>query len=177
MSKCLKVVLLVVCISVLSLSFVYGKDMAKKTGVGFYQLSPVPRALSVRHWLCNKIALNFVLGLDFFEVAGENCHDVVMGMKILTVVKAEQQLNAFIGGGFDLEFAGNGDSTTAYRMKFLTGVEYFFRGLPNLGFGAEIGFQIGEDIGFRIGEDNGFQIGKDSYFGTTYGDVGIHYYY
>ena len=126
MSKCLKVVLLVVCISVLSLSFVYGKGMAKKTGVGFYQLSPVPGAVSVRHWVSDKTALNFVLGLNFFEVADENYHDVVMGMKILSVVKAEKQLNAFIGGGLDLEFAGNGDSTTAYRMKFLAGVEYSF---------------------------------------------------
>lgn len=165
MSKCFKAVMLVVCISILSVSFVYGKSMAKKTGIGFYQLTPIPRALSLRHWLSDKTALNFVCGLDFYEVAGEDAHDIVMGIKVLSVIKGEKQLNAFVGGGLDLEFAGNGDSTTGYRMKFLTGVEYFFHGLPNLGFGAEIGIQLGEDIN------------ENSFFGTTYGDVGVHYYY
>ena len=165
MSKCFKVVLLVICISILSLSFAYGKNMAKKTGIGFYQLSPIPGALSLRHLLSNKTALNFVCGLNFYERGGQDMHDVIMGIKLLSVVKSEKQLNAFIGGGLDLEFAGNGDSTTGYRMKFLTGIEYFFRGLPNLGFGAEIGLQLGEDIY------------ENSFFGTTYGEVGVHYYY
>lgn len=152
------------------------KDLSKKIGVGFNsQLSGHGLdSLSVRWWMSKKTAVEGLLG---FTLGDDVIFD--MGGKLLTVLKEEENLSIY---GFAM--AGvesyNADEylvgtvtpvwvdpdDTAITIGAGVGAEFFMSGLPNLGFGAEIGF------GFNNANDK-------SQFGTSAGwlsSVGIRYY-
>lgn len=141
------------------------KDLSKKTGVGFNsQLSGHGiDSLSIRRWISKKTAVEGLLG---FTLGDDVIFDA--GGKILTVLKEEENLNIYGFGmaGMESYNPDVGDSDTAVTAGAGLGAEFFMSGLPNLGFGAEIGF------GFNNADDK-------SQFGTSAGwlsSVGIRYY-
>ena len=155
----------VLCIVGLAASFSFGRDMSKKTGIGFNsQLSGLGvDSLSVRYWFSKKMAVEGLLG---FSLGDDTIFNI--GGKFLTVLKEEKNLNLYGFGiigieSYDPDF---GKSDTALTLGGGFGAEFFFSDFPNLGFGAEVG------LGFNNANDK-------SRFGTAAGwlsAVGIRYY-
>ena len=92
-----------------------------------------------------------------------------IGGKLLYVIRSEQNMNVYAGGGLGIANIDwdQGDSDTAFSLSGILGVEYFFSGLPNLGFSTELG------IMFRDYDDND-SVGSDA---DTLLTAGIHYYF
>ena len=155
----------VLCIVSLASSFSFGRDMSKKTGVGFNsQLSGLGvDSLSVRYWFSKKMAVEGLLG---FSLGDDTIFNV--GGKFLTVLKEEQNLNIYSFGvaGIESYDPDLGKSDTALTLGGGFGVEFFFSDFPNLGFATEVGLNFTD-------------INDTSQFGTTAGwlsAVGIRYY-
>jgi len=161
----MKKLVAVVCFVGLVSGIVFGRDLSKKTGVGFNsQLSGLGvDSLSVRHWFSKKIAAEGLLG---FSMGDDTIFNV--GGKFLTVLKEEKNLNLYGFGivGIESYDPDLGEGDTALTLGGGFGAEFFFSDFPNLGFGAEVG------LGFNNANDI-------SRFGTAAGwlsAVGIRYY-
>ncbi|PIU83090.1 MAG: hypothetical protein COS68_05980 [Elusimicrobia bacterium CG06_land_8_20_14_3_00_38_11] len=151
----------VLCIVGLASSFSFGRDVSKKTGVGFNsQLSGFGvDSLSVRWWFSKKMAAEGLLG---FSLGDDTIFNV--GGKFLTVIKEEKNLNIYGFGIIGIESHQSDDTSFSVGGGF--GTEFFFSDFPNLGFGAEIG------LGFSNANNK-------NQFGTSAGwlsAVGIRYY-
>ena len=59
-----------------------------------------------------------------------------IGGKGLYVIKSEQNMHVYAGCGLGIANTDNDqkDSDTSFSLSGVLGVEYFFSGLPNLGF-------------------------------------------
>ena len=139
---------------------------AGRIGVGFNsQLSNFGlTSLSLRYWLDRKIAIEGILGFSVGDIKG-----IDLGGKFLGVLKSEQNLNVYGFGllgieSFDNTGTGGATNETKATVGGGLGTEFFFNGLPNLGFGAEIGLVY-----------NGFSKSLTT-FGNLITSVGIHYY-
>ncbi|MBW1865340.1 MAG: hypothetical protein JRI64_06870, partial [Deltaproteobacteria bacterium] len=73
-----------------------------------------------------------------------------------------------IGGlGFSRADPDKGNTKTGTWINVGIGIEYFFSGLPNLGFSTEVGFTF-----MDYDNDDSFGTTADSFVGA-----GIHYYF
>ena len=145
----------------------YAKDLKGELGLGFNtQLSPDGMdSISGKYWLNNELGFQGILGFNFSDEVNE--YD--LGGKVLFKVKDEENMYVAAIGGLGLAHVDpdKGDSDTGWWALGGVGLEYFFHGLPNLGFSTEIGLQLTD---YR---DN-------TTFGTsadTFVSAGIHYYF
>lgn len=139
----MKRLLLAVCFVV----FVSGVSFAKsnaKTGIGFSsQISDNGiSSLALRYWGPGKTGFEGLLGFSF-----DNDNKFInIGAKILGIIKKEQNLSYYAFGllgieNYSIKTLGLDESDTTFIGGAGWGVEFFLQGLPNLGFGAELGLQ------------------------------------
>ncbi|MEJ2095857.1 MAG: hypothetical protein P8Y38_01670 [Deltaproteobacteria bacterium] len=166
--KVAKIIAIVAC-CVLAFTTVNGfaKDLKGSLGIGFNsQLSPQGvDSISAKYWFNNELCLQGLVGFRYTDDVDET--DI--GAKINFKIKDEENLHvdAIVGIGFAHVNPDEGDSDTATWMSGGVGIEYFFSGLPNLGFSTEVGLTV-------LDYDN------DTAFGTsadTFVGAGIHYYF
>lgn len=160
--------LAIVCFVGLVSGIIFGRDLSKKTGVGFNsQLSGLNvDSLSVRHWFSKKTAAEGLLGFSMGDNTIFN-----LGGKFLTVIKEEKNLNLYGFGiigveSYEIETGNVKTDDSSLTVGGGFGSEFFFSDFPNLGFSAEIGINFNDN-------------GDKSQFGTSAGwlsAVGIRYY-
>jgi hypothetical protein len=136
-------------------------------GIGFNsQLSPRgTNSISVKYWAGSRLCLQGMLG---FQLA-DDVDEFNVGGKGLYVIKTEQNMHVYAGGGLGIAHIDpdQGDSDTAFSISGVLGVEYFFSGLPNLGFSTELGLMFRD-------YDNSDSVGTGADIFST---AGIHYYF
>jgi len=130
-------------------------DLKGRLGVGYSALSPLS-GWSIRYWLSENLAVNGIFGFHFETDSSE----FLLGGRVIYKVKDETNLNLYLGGEIGADLRENADDN--FSIGPFAGVEFFLSGLPNLGFGAEIGayYQSAEDA-----------------FATAFGRLVAHYYF
>ncbi len=158
---------------------VQAKDLRNRLGAGMDtqmglmgsgSKSPVlPANLSVKYTLpasdkTINIQFELLLGIDLPE---NDSASVVGGGRFLYTVVAEDNCNVFLGVGTAyLRSPDLPNASGLFRIQPLSGVEFFFYGLENLGFTTSVGINV--DLGNPLGV---------SVVGATFGAVGVHYYF
>jgi len=146
---------------------VLAKDLKGNLGIGFNsQFSPQDvDSISGKYWINNELAVQGLLGFNYSDASDE----MDLGAKVYFKIKDEENLHVdAIGGlGFARVDPDEGDTETATWLSVGVGIEYFFNGLPNLGFSTEVGLTI-----LDYDDDTSFGTAADSFIGA-----GIHYYF
>lgn len=152
------------------------KDLSGRWGVGFTKaLSPESTfgegltSLSVRYWLDKQLGLEGVLGYKLVNRDdGPDERYSSLGGRFLIKMVEEENLQAYGGAGLAFLYAKEGeDSGSGVGVEAFVGAEYFFQGLPNLGFSSELGLQLSD-----TGDTTVFGTGGGSFI-----DFGIRYYF
>ena len=165
--KVFKLVSIVGMVLLLISGTVYAKDLKGKVGLGFNsQLSPTGMdSISGKYWLNNELGFQGIFGFTF----SDDVNEYDLGGKALFKIKDEENMYVAAIGGLGLAHVDpdKTDSDTGWWASVGVGLEYFFSGLPNLGFSTEVGFQISD-------------YNDNTAFGTmadTFVSAGIHYYF
>jgi hypothetical protein len=148
------------------------KDLRGKFGLGFNNNFTSLTSISIKGGLpMPKPTQNLqVQGLVGFGLARAEPARMFVGGRVLIPILAEDNLNLYagVGGGYlRLRPEGQTEILDAFRGQAVLGVEFFFFGLDELGFSAEVG------INFDVAEEF-------LSFSTTSGtaaNVGVHYYF
>ena len=143
------------------------KDLKGNLGIGFNsQFSPQDvDSLSAKYWINNELAVQGLLGFNYSDTSDE----LDIGGKVYFKIKDEENLHvdAIAGLGFARVDPDKGSTETAKWLSVSIGIEYFFNGLPNLGFSTEVGLTMTD-----YDDDTSFGTTGDSFVGA-----GIHYYF
>ena len=162
--KCFTILMFVLLMSV---SSACSKNLEGRVALGFNsQLSPTGlNSLSIKFWPNSDLCLQGNLGFMFSDILDE----IDIGGKLLFKIKNETNLNVYAGGGLGIAVVDPdiGDSETAFSIKGILGVEYFFNGLPNLAFSSELGLGI-----YDYADNTDFGLNADTFL-----TAGIHYYF
>jgi hypothetical protein len=146
---------------------VFAKDLKGDLGVGFNsQLSPQGvDSISAKYWINNELCVQGIFGFSNTDDTDE----MDVGGKVHFKIKDEENLHvdAVAGVGFAYVNPDQGSSDTTTWLSGGMGIEYFFSGLPNLGFSTEIGLTITDD-------DDNTSVGTTA---DTFVGAGIHYYF
>ncbi len=145
----------------------FAKDLKGTLGVGFNSQfgSQDLDSLSGKYWINNELAVQGLLGFNYSDDT-----DVLnMGGRVYFKIKDEENLHvdAIAGLGFTRLDPDQGSTDTATWVNAGIGIEYFFSGLPNLGFSTEVGLTLTD-----YDDDTSFGTTADSFVGA-----GIHYYF
>ncbi len=158
---------IVTLLLMLATNHVYAKDLTGNLGVGFNtQLSSRGTdSISVKYWFNNEIGIQTIFGF----LSSDDYDEYNLGSKVYFKVKDEKNLHVdlFGGLGFTHVDPNDEDSDTDILLDGGLAIEYFFNGLPNLGFSTNLG------VAFSDYDDN-------NSFGTTADtaiSAGIHYYF
>lgn len=126
-------------------------------------------SLSVRYWVDRQLGIEGFFGL----LARENNKGVDQryynfGTRFLIKIVEEENLHVYGGGGIAILYEkSDEDGHGGVGAQGFAGVEYFFQGLPHLGFSSEIGLSLQD-------------VGDNTTFGTTgesFMNMGIRYYF
>lgn len=165
--KTTRLIIGLACALILVSSAVYAKDLKGDLGVGFNsQFSPQGvDSLSAKYWINNELCLQGIVGFSYSDETDE----ADLGAKVHFKIKDEENLHvdAIAGLGFAHVDPDYGDSETGTWISAGVGIEYFFNGLPNLGFSTEVGFSI-------MDFDDNTTVGTSA---DTFVGAGIHYYF
>jgi hypothetical protein len=161
----------IVCAFILILGIltapVLAKDLKGNLGIGYNaQFSPQDvTSVSGKYWINNELAVQGLVGFNF----SDSSDDFDLGGKIYFKIKDEENLHVdAIGGlGFSRADPDKGNTKTGTWINVGIGIEYFFSGLPNLGFSTEVGFTF-----MDYDTNDSFGTTADSFVGA-----GIHYYF
>lgn len=154
------------------------KDMTGLWGVGYTKaLSPQGSglsAVSVRYWLDKQLGLEGLFGYQLINRdGGADERSMSLGGRFLIKMVEEENLHAYGGAGIAALYhrveLDNGDHQGGggVGVEAFVGAEYFFQGLPNLGFSSE--------VGLRLADTNDTTV-----FGTegdSFANFGIRYYF
>jgi len=147
----------------------FAKDLKGTLGVGFNsQFGSEDEdldSISGKYWINNELAVQGLLGFKY----SEEYDKLNMGGRVYFKIKDEENLHVDViaGLGFTRFDPDQGNTDTATWINAGIGIEYFFSGLPNLGFSTEVGLTF-------MDHDDGTTFGTtaDSFVGA-----GIHYYF
>jgi len=146
---------------------VLAKDLKGNMGIGFNsQFSPEDvDSLSGKYWINNELAVQGLFGFNF----SDSSDDLDIGGKVYFKIKDEENLHVDViaGVGFNRVDPDKGNIKTGTWINMGVGLEYFFSGLPNLGFSTEVGLTFTD-----YDNDDSFGTTADSFIGA-----GIHYYF
>lgn len=128
--------------------------------------APQITSLALRYWADSKIGFEGILGFGF----GDDTKIFDLGGKFLYTIKKEANMRVYGVGLLGIEnasikIAGSDHSETAFTIAGGLGTEFFLNGLPNLGFGIEMG------VGYNSSSKT---------FGTEaswLNNVGVRYYF
>ena len=145
----------------------FAKDLKGNLGIGFNSQFNTQGgdSLSGKYWINNELAVQALLGFYYSDTSDE----LDLGGKVYFKINDEENLHvdAIAGLGLSRVDPDNGSTETATWFNVGIGIEYFFSGLPNLGFSTEVGLSLIDDD-----DDTSFGTTADSFVGA-----GIHYYF
>jgi len=161
----------IVCVFILIFGLLTGSGLAKdlkgNLGVGFNsQFSPHDvDAISGKYWFNNELAVQGILGFNYSDTVDE----LDLGGKVYFKIQDEENLHVDVIAGLGLTRVDpdKGSTETGTWVNAGIGIEYFFNGLPNLGFSTEVGLTLRD-----YDDDTSFGTTADSFVGA-----GIHYYF
>jgi len=120
-------------------------------------------SLSARLQLTQLTGVGFLAGFD----TSDTSNLAVFGAKVLRNAHLEENLNFYVGvGGYVISDKLTGTVATGWELDGLLGVEFFFSGLPNLGFMIETG------VALRTIRAVSFKT-----LATGLANIGFHYYF
>ncbi len=130
------------------------------------------QSLSCKYWFTREIGVETLVGFlysDFEEVSGWG---LSLTGKFLYNLIYEKQLNVYTGGGLSImpihtDDGHDEETNTGFGLMAFVGTEFFFDGLPNLGFDMEVGLQYLDFDEYR-------QFGS---YGGGFTTVGVRYYF
>ena len=148
------------------------KDVRKKIGLGFNNNFTSLTSISVKAGLpLPKPTQSLqVQGFVGFGLARAEPARLVAGGRLLIPFVAEDNLNVYagIGAGYlRLIPEGATEAIDAFRGQAVVGIEFFFFGLENVGFSAEVG------LNFDVADEF---LSFETTSGTA-ASVGVHYYF
>ncbi|MEW6489035.1 MAG: hypothetical protein AB1578_14105 [Thermodesulfobacteriota bacterium] len=149
------------------------KDLGGMWGVGFSKgFAPEGSGLSsvaVRYWVDRQLAVEVLGGFRLVDVDnGPDERFYNLGGRFLIKIVEEDNLHVYGGGGLAwLRQRSRGDSDNGVAVEAFAGVEYFFQGLPHLGFTSEVGLGL-SDVGDRT------SFGTN---GESFVNLGLRYYF
>jgi hypothetical protein len=160
--------LLAACAGILFALPASAKDMSGSWGIGFTRGFDVT-GISVRHWMDKQLGFEGILGYRLLNRDnGPDARAFELGGRFLINLVQEQNMHVYGGAGLSLlhrRFDDNSDNGVGAEV--FTGAEFFFQGLPNLGFSAELGIDLTDT--------------KDTTtfgtFGGSFVSAGIRYYF
>lgn len=151
-------------------STLVAKDLTARLGVGYNAqllgLTAAP-AISAKYAISMDYAFSGYLG---FNAGGDNDNSTFsMGAKVFRNAYQEENANFYIGGGVGLSSVETGQDKTdsGFDLMGFLGSEFFFKGLPNIGFTFETGVTLtsrGSGVSFQT-------------MGGSFMTTGIHYYF
>lgn len=145
----------------------YAKDLRGRLGIGFNsQLTERGvNSISTKYWLSSNLGFQGTFGF----VSSDDYDELDLGGKVLFKIQDEKNLHVdtFGGLGFVSYDPEVGDSDSGLAISGGLAIEYFFSGLPNLGFSSEIGMQFSD-----INDNSSFRTTADTFI-----TAGIHYYF
>lgn len=149
------------------------KDLSGMWGVGFSKsFAPEGSGLSslaVRYWVDRQLAVEVLGGFRVVDRDdGPDERFYSLGGRFLIKIVEEDNLHVYGGGGLAwLRERRHGDSDNGVGVEAFAGVEYFFQGLPHLGFTGEVGLGL-SDVGDRT------TFGTN---GESFVNLGLRYYF
>lgn len=163
-----------IILSVLACLFVASSasavELSNMWGIG-YSRSFMSRtsSLSVRYWVDKQLGIEGLFGiLTNDQDGGVDQRYYDMGARFLIKIVEEDNLHAYGGGGIALIYEKLGDDgDSGVAAQGFAGVEYFFQGLPHLGFSSEVGLALKD-----VGDNTSFGTTGDSFL-----NMGIRYYF
>ncbi|MCG6911639.1 MAG: hypothetical protein LJE94_16155 [Deltaproteobacteria bacterium] len=163
--------LAIICICTpLAAGTVCAKDLKGQVGVGFNsQLSEGGMdSISAKYWLNNDLGFQGIFGFTF----SDDVDEVDLGGKVLYKLIDEKNMYVAGIGGIGISHVNpdKGDDDTGWWLSGGVGVEYFFSGLPNLGFSTEIGLVFSDyrdNSSFNTAGDTAISAGIHYYFGGS----------
>ena len=137
-------------------------------GIGFSALN----GASVKYWINKDMGIQVVLGMNTWREKDKGKYDVAGEAKYLYNLIQEENMNFFVDGAFGAMGVGVDTGKDAHNYAGFTlgaggGFEWFFSGLPNLGFSAELGLKY-----TNVDRFSGF-----GSYGGAFTAFGIHYYF
>ena len=153
------------------------KDLRQKIGLGFNNNFTSLTSFSVKGGLPTPKATQSIQiqGFVGFGLAKAEPARFVAGGRFLLPFVAEDNLNIYaaLGAGYlRLRPEGQAEVIDAFRGQAVVGVEFFFFGLDNLGFSAELGlnFDVAEEfLSFETTSGTAASVGVHYYFGAKKG--------
>ncbi|MDF1553104.1 MAG: hypothetical protein P1P84_08590 [Deferrisomatales bacterium] len=149
------------------------KNLADRWGVGFTQglatTHPDHTSLAVRYWLDSQLALEGRTGFSYAKRdEAPDDRSFSLGGRFLIKVVEEENLHAYGGAGISLlTERHDGNSDQGVGAEVFGGLEFFFQGLPHLGFSTELGLVLEE-----MGDRTDFRTDGGSFI-----NLGIRYYF
>lgn len=161
--------LAIVCVCALLVAgTVSAKDLKGKVGLGFNsQLSQTGMdSVSAKYWVNNDLGFQGIFGFTF----SDDYDEVDLGGKVMyKLIDEENMYVAGIGGlGMSRVDPDVGDDDTGWWLSGGVGLEYFFSGLPNLGFSTEVSIVFSDyydNSSFNTAADTAISAGIHYYFG------------
>ena len=142
----------------------HAKDLRNRFGVGFQNQLPPLGALSLKYWLpTGSPAVNVAVeGVAAVSVDDNSADEMFFGGRLLYAFVTEDNMNLY--GAAGAGFMTLGDLQNV-RLQPALGVEFFFFGLENLGFVAEVATTL--------------DLGEATKLFTVSGGpgIGVHYYF
>jgi hypothetical protein len=139
---------LIVVVLLLVTSVAYSKNLSSRFGVGYNaQLSSVTTgpspAIAVKYNFSPDYAASGFLG---FKASGkDNGSNFSIGAKVFRNAYQEDNANFYVGAGgavSSVKLPGSTKSDSGFDLLAFLGAEFFFDGLPNLGFTFEAGMTL-----------------------------------
>jgi hypothetical protein len=141
----------------------FSKDLTQRLGVGVKQEGQLAQAV-VQYY--PTADYTWVGGLGF-DTQSQNSQTHI-SLALRRQIFFEQNLNYYAGGRITFvsqEFQGQAKS--GFALAAVSGVEFFFQGLENLGFQAEVGVELS-----TIGSESRFRT-----VGGTLAQTGVVFYF
>lgn len=141
------------------------KDLTSRLGIGYKEnFSFAQPAIAAHYYPNSEFGFTAALGVD----TDENNSRFGLQGGIRKIIFEERNLNFYMGGALAIVTVESaGVSQSGYEINALTGAEFFFSGLENLGFNFETGVGIvslKSGTKFRTIGDSPFRAGLIFYF-------------
>lgn len=116
------------------------KEMNHRLGVGPKQPFTITTpAIAIHYFPNTDYTITGALGIDTSK--GSSSFGLQGGIR--RILFEERNLNFFVGGAFGvISQESGGDNNSGFELMALSGAEFFFEGLENLGFNFEMGVGV-----------------------------------
>jgi len=177
-----------VCLIAFVASTAAAKDLTNRIGVGYNnQLNfnflggqdasvtdafIASQSISAKYWFTENLGIEPMVGYYTAKNKEIGGWAAEIAAKVLYNLNKEENMNFYGGGGLGIlpmkiDYGPHTQSDTGFEAMAFLGVEFFFSGLPNLGFDVEFGLKYIDVSTFA----------QLSTYGGGFGVLGIRYYF